>query len=113
MASRLARQALKRIELMAKPTTSDKIIQIMTTTSILDRFLDPVVDFLSAEAARKIVELRIDPEFQARLDELAQKANDGTLSHEDREEYERYVDELDVIAIFKLKARAALRRQSS
>lgn len=85
----------------------------MMTTSILDRFLDPVVDFLPAEAARKIIELPIDPEFQARLDQLAEKANDGRLSSEEREEYARYVDELDVIAIFKLKARAALRRHGT
>ena len=58
----------------------------MSTASILDRFLDPFVDFLPAETARKIVDLPIDPEMQTRL---------------------------DVIAIFKLKARAALRRQGS
>lgn len=85
----------------------------MSTTSILDRFLDPVIDFLPADAARKIIELRIDPEFQTRLDQLAEKANEGTLTHEEREEYAGYIDELDVIAIFKLKARAALRRQNN
>lgn len=83
----------------------------MSTTSLLDRFLDPVVDFLPADTARKIIELGIDPALQNRLDELADKANEGTLSVDEREEYERYIEELDVIAIFKLKAKAALRRQ--
>ncbi|HET6880253.1 MAG TPA: hypothetical protein VFI31_08865 [Pirellulales bacterium] len=83
----------------------------MSTTSLLDRFLDPVVEFLPADTARKIIELWIDPELQTRLDELADKANDGTLSAAEREEYEGYVEELDIIAVFKLKAKAALRRQ--
>jgi MoxR-like ATPase len=83
----------------------------MSTVSLLDRFLDPVVEFLPADAARKIIELRIDPEYQTRLDELAHKANQGTLSDAEREEYEGYIDELDIIAIFKLKAKQALRRQ--
>lgn len=83
----------------------------MSTTSLLDRFLDPVVEFLPADTARKIIDLGIDPELQTRLDELADKANDGTLSAEERQEYEGYIEELDIIAIFKLKAKAALRRQ--
>lgn len=83
----------------------------MSTASILDRFLDPVVEFLPADTARKIIDLRIDPELQDRLDELAEKANQGKLTTEERVEYEGYIEELDVIAIFKVKARAALRRQ--
>ena len=85
----------------------------MSTTSILDRFLEPVVEFLPADTARKIIDLRIDPDLQARLDELAEKSNRGALSGDEREEYEVYVEELDVIAIIKLKARAALRRQGA
>lgn len=46
----------------------------MSTVSLLDRFLDPVVGFLPADAAQKIIDLRIDPELQSRLDELAEKA---------------------------------------
>ena len=83
----------------------------MSTTSLLDSFLDPVVEFLPADTARRIIELRIEPELQHRLDELAEKANQGALSDGEREEYEGYIEELDVIAIFKLKAKAALRRQ--
>lgn len=83
----------------------------MSTASLLDRFLDPVVEFLSADAAQKIIDLRIDQELQARLDALADKANEGTLSAAEQEEYEGYIDDLDTIAIFKLKAKAALRRQ--
>ncbi len=84
----------------------------MNATTILDRFLDPVTEILPPETARKILELRLDPELQARLDVLAEKANQGTLSAEEREEYEEYVEGLDLIAVFKLKARAALGRDA-
>lgn len=84
----------------------------MNATTILDRFLDPVTQILPADTARQILELSIAPELQARLDELAEKANQGTLSAEEREEYAEYVEGLDLIAVFKLKARAALRRQA-
>lgn len=82
----------------------------MSTTSILDRFLEPVVEFLPADTARKIIDLRIDASLQERIDELAEKANQGTLSADEREEYAAYIEELDMIAILKLKAQAALRR---
>lgn len=58
----------------------------MSTTSILDRFLEPVVEFLPADAAQKIIDLRIDPELQSRLDVLAEKANQGSLSGDERAE---------------------------
>ena len=96
---------------MFRRRQSARYTRIMSTTSLLDRFLDPVVEFLPADAARKIIELRVDPELQSRLDELADKASEGTLSAAEREEYEGYIEELDIIAIFKLKAKAALRRQ--
>jgi hypothetical protein len=85
----------------------------MNATTILDRFLDPVAQILPPDTARQILDLRLDPQLQARLDELAEKANQGTLSAEERQEYEEYVEGLDLIAVFKLKARAALRRQAS
>ena len=85
----------------------------MNATSILDRFLEPVTQLLPPDTARQILDLRIDPQLQSRLDVLAEKANQGTLSAEEHEEYEEYVEGLDLIAVFKLKARAALRRQAS
>ncbi|HEY5313252.1 MAG TPA: hypothetical protein VIK18_12065 [Pirellulales bacterium] len=82
----------------------------MNATSILDRFLDPVAQILPADTAQQIIDLHLDPQLQERLDVLAEKANQGTLSAAEREEYAEYVEGLDLIAIFKLKARAALRR---
>ena len=71
----------------------------------LDRLLDAVGRCLNAESAQQIVELRADSQLQARLDELADKANDGRLSDEERSEYETYVRALDFIAVLQGKAR--------
>jgi hypothetical protein len=89
------------------------IIADMCATSILDRFFDPVTRILPPVTAQQILDIRIDPELQSRLDALAEKANQGTLSAEEREQYEEFVEGLDLIAVFKLKARAALGRQAS
>lgn len=56
--------------------------------------------------------MQIDPELQARLDVLAEKANQGTLSAEEREEYEEYVEGLDLVAVCsRLARRSAARRR--
>lgn len=80
------------------------------TTSVLDRILDPVTDCLTPEVAQRIVNLRLDPAIQARLDDLAVKANEGTLAPDERREYQEYVEGTDVVGIFKAKARLSLRR---
>jgi hypothetical protein len=78
--------------------------------TVLDRFLDPLTDCLTPDVARRIVDLKIDPSLQSRLDELAEKANAGTLSAEELREYEEYVDGIDVVGILKAKARLSLVR---
>ena len=75
--------------------------------------LEPVADILTPEVARGIVDMRADPQLQARLDELASKANDGQLTEAEQQEYEDYVDAIDFIGIFQAKARAVLARTPS
>jgi hypothetical protein len=82
-------------------------------TNILDRFLDPLTDCLTPEVAHRLIELRLDPETQARIDVLRTKANEAQLSEEEQAEYEDLVEGLDLIGIFKAKARAALARHAS
>jgi hypothetical protein len=80
----------------------------IATVSYLDRFLDPISDVFTPEMARKIVELRAEPELQARVDALASKSNEGTLSDEEDAEYKSYVEAADIIGIFQSKARRFL-----
>jgi hypothetical protein len=76
--------------------------------SILDRLLGPVARCLTPEVARRLVGLQADPEVQERIEVLAEKNTDGALTGEEREEYELYVQTLDVIAVLQVKARKLL-----
>jgi hypothetical protein len=80
----------------------------MGAASVLDGLLDPLSRCLNAESARRVVELRVAPDVQQRIDALAESANEGALSEDERTEYEALVSAADFISILKLKARAHL-----
>ncbi len=80
----------------------------MSTVSYLDRFLEPVTEAFTPALARKLVDLRADPELQAHIDVLRQKANEGTLTPEEDAEYKDCVEAVDVMSIIQAKARQFL-----
>lgn len=82
----------------------------LTSSSALDRMLDPIAEILTPAVARGIIEMRADPQMQARLDELATKANQGQLTENERQEYEDYVNAIDFIGIIQAKAQAVIAR---
>lgn len=88
---------------------------MMQTSEVgtLDRLLDPVSRCLTREGARQLLELRADPELQARVDVLADLCNEGLLSPEERDEYETYIRMSRFIAILQAKARKLLAQQSA
>ncbi len=79
---------------------------------VLDRLLDPITRCLTPEAARKLVELRADAAVQGRVDELADKSTAGSLSADERAEYEAYVAANTLIGILQSKARKMLSIQT-
>lgn len=80
----------------------------MSAASGLDGLLEPLSRCLDAESARRVVELQVAKPFQERIDMLAERANDGTLSDDERLEYEALINAADFISILKLKARQHL-----
>jgi uncharacterized protein YnzC (UPF0291/DUF896 family) len=52
------------------------------------------------------------PKAQSRIDELARKANRGTLTEDERQEYAEFVDYIDMVGIIKSEARLLLRQSS-
>jgi hypothetical protein len=74
----------------------------------VDRMLKPVSECFTPEVAGKLVQLRSDPQLQARIDELADRCTEGTLSEDERNEYETYVRVGKLIAILQAKARRFL-----
>jgi hypothetical protein len=78
------------------------------TTSALNLLLEPLIRSLGSEAARQILALRIDPAVQARIDDLADRCNEGLLTDAEQAEYEGYVEGISLINILKAKARRVL-----
>ena len=85
----------------------------MTNASVSDRMLQPLTACFTPDVAQRIVEARLDPATQSRIDELAVKANRGTLTEPERQEYEEYVEYIDLVGIIKTKARLQLKRQTA
>lgn len=80
----------------------------MSSADILELALDPVVDCLTPDSARKIVALRAGPLAQQRLDELADLSNEGQLTPGDRADYERFLAVFHFITLLQSKARRLL-----
>ena len=76
--------------------------------AILEDVLEPVARCFTPEVARQIASLKLGPEVEARLDELAEKCNEGRLTAAEREQYEAYVEAIDLVAILQAKARRIL-----
>jgi len=57
--------------------------------------------------------MRASPEMQARLDGLAQKANEGRLTDEEAAEYDKFREGFHFITILQTKAGVLLRNRSS
>ena len=77
----------------------------MSATTVLDEFLDPLSRCLDAESAQRVVDMRVPPQVQERMDSLAERANEGLLSDEERSAYEALINAADFVSILKLKAR--------
>ena len=84
-------------------------MQTATSLTGFDRVIDPILGCLTHEVAQRIVDLKVDAQLQTRLDYLADRANEGLLSGSEREEYEQYVEAIDLAAIIRLKAKLLLK----
>jgi hypothetical protein len=93
--------------ILARMTTAE------TQTTYLDRLLAPVTQCLTPEVAERLISLRADPDIEARIDELATRANEGQLSGEERAEYEDYIEAVDLIGILQARARTILAKRAT
>lgn len=78
------------------------------THSSLERAISPVARCLTTESAQALLAAPPDPQTQARLDELAEKANEGQLTPAETEEYDALILLGDLVAILQARARAVL-----
>jgi len=57
---------------------------------------------------RYLAQLQADSSLADRMDELAEKANEGALSAEERAEYKAYIEANNLMAVLQAEARFRL-----
>ena len=76
--------------------------------AILNDWLEPVGQALNVDAARRLLTLRADAAAQDRVEELADRNTEGTLTADERREYESLLNAAMLINVLQGKARARL-----
>ncbi len=80
-----------------------------SSVDLLNDLLDPLSRCLDADSARRVAEFRVGPAVKERIQVLADKANDGLLSEDERADYEAIINTAEIISILKLKAQRQLK----
>jgi hypothetical protein len=78
-------------------------------TEIFARSLDRRREWISPEVARFFQELELSTDDNARLEELAEKARQGTLTAQDEQDLEEYRRVGRLVELMRLKGRLASR----
>ena len=92
----------QRVKAMAMTPTFD--------AAAFERGTDALLQFFSVPQAEALVAFRGDAALQARIEELAEKCNEGELTETERAEFEGYVEANDFIATLQAKAQKLLAR---
>lgn len=80
---------------------------------MLERLLDAQRGGLAPEVARYLLSIEFPETDRARYVELSDRAQDGSITPEQRAELEDYLNANDFVAILKSKARLSLSQRSS
>ena len=75
-------------------------------TKAFDRAMEPLATCLTPDVADRILALRPTPDLAARVEVLADTCRDGTLTDEERAEYEAYIQAFDILGILQVQARS-------
>ncbi|MSU59561.1 MAG: hypothetical protein EXS35_15550 [Pedosphaera sp.] len=81
----------------------------VTTSSLADKMLDLAAECFDAPTLVALAKLRLSPKLTARVDRLAEKANEGELTPRERSEYQSYINTSEMLALVQLRARRKLR----
>lgn len=98
------------MNLVVAESTESLRMKTNTGAAILNRLFDPEGDHLPADAARFLARLDFPQRDHLRMEELSNKAAEGALSTDERDELEEYLRIADMLAIIQSKARRSLKR---
>lgn len=80
--------------------------------AILSRVIEPEEPTLSPEAARSILAFDFRPQDRKRMQELAAKAREGSLSPDEQIEIDNYEKVGHVLSLMKAKAKVSLKNHT-
>ena len=75
---------------------------------LIESLADTVAACLDAPSLQAIANLQLEPRTRDRLDELADKANEGQLSADERSEYQAFIGVSEFLGLAQLRARQRL-----
>jgi len=78
-------------------------------SSVADGMLDLAAECFDAPTLEALGKLRLSAKLAARVDRLAQRANEGYLTPRERAEYQAYIHTSELLALLQLRARRKLR----
>jgi hypothetical protein len=79
-----------------------------TATDVLITYLEPLAEDLTPQQAKKILSIRPGARVVNRVQQLAERANAGNLTEQERTEYQYCNDVDDAIGMLKATARNLL-----
>ena len=85
----------------------------MATVDSIDRYLGLDANQFTQPMAQAVLAFCATDDVKARSADLAEKANFGTISEEERAEYERYIELDELVTILKSRARRFLATRQS
>lgn len=85
----------------------------LTTKNRVTELLGPVIQTLPPDAARRMIDVTADESLQDRIAYLAERANEGELTSDERAEYESIVDAGDIVAALQAIARRSLEQPAT
>jgi len=94
--------------LMATHTGTEKVVNI--GTSMFEQLAEVDVRSLSPESARMFLQLSFNHSQQRRMDELSEKASQGTLTSDESRTLDESIPIGNLLAILQSKARRALKQ---
>lgn len=86
--------------------------KLVTEAEILERIVAPDKPGLPADSARSILELQFDQFAIDRMNELAEKNRQGTITEAERDEIDKYMRVGNLLNLLQDKARLSLAEET-
>jgi len=80
-----------------------------TSAAIMARVFEPEAPTFTPETARSVLRWTFRQDDRERVDALSMKAQEGSLTPEERVELDEYIRVSDLLALLKSKARLSLK----